>query len=91
MNTFFHLPTNAFQAGRATTAFFHKVLDRVKSASKLSLEAGIANLDRARNDLKRLGSIDPANCDSAAFAELYILGQSLIVKCLASEFLENLL
>ena len=50
----------------------------------MKLEARIANLDRAQNDLKRLGSIDPAIADSAAFAELYIHAQSLILKCLAS-------
>ena len=73
------------QASKTTTAFLHQVLERVRSSSHLKMEARIAVLERARVDLNRLGSIEPSLSDPSAFAEIYIHGQSLMLKCLASK------
>ncbi len=62
------------------------MLDRVKGMAHLKMEARIAVLEQARIDLKRLGSIEPALSDAATFAETYIQCQSLVLKCLASEY-----
>ena len=72
-----------------TEAFYKETLARVANSEHLSMSNRIAMLNRARLDLKRLGSIDPGMNDASLFASLYLQAQMILLKCLATKFWSN--
>ena len=70
-----------FSSQRANTeAFYKETLARVANSEHLSMSNRIAMLNRARLDLKRLGSIDPGMNDASLFASLYLQAQMILLK-----------
>ena len=63
-----------------TEAFYRETLARVANSEHLSMSNRIAMLNRARLDLKRLGSIDPGMNDASLFASLYLQAQMILLK-----------
>ena len=63
-----------------TGAFYKETLARVANSEHLSMANRIAMLNRARLDLKRLGSIDPGMNDASLFASLYLQAQMVLLK-----------
>ena len=63
-----------------TDAFYQATLARVANSEHLSMANRIAMLNRARLDLKRLGSIEPAMRDASLFGSLYLQAQMILLK-----------
>lgn len=72
-----------------TNRFLKQTLQRVHDSEHLSMVNRIKLLERAIQDLKCLGSIEPGMRDATNFAHLYLQCQTLILKSLSTRFWTN--